>query len=145
MFFVLLLAIRFLSLLSLSLTVYLSSVRLSFSLFRLVLVWYWHRWQRLWKWYGIKDINKIKTFLKANKSLYRDIYCHRDIKCHIVISDFGHILINMTEVSEDSPSAGVIGVRQNLPRCVRVVLTEKPGQTKKPVNAWGKQWSVVFS
>ncbi len=33
------------------------------------------------KLYGIKDFNIIKTFLKEKKkSLYRDIYCNRDIK-----------------------------------------------------------------
>ncbi len=51
----------------------LSSVRLSFSLLRLVLVWYWHWWQGLWKLYGIKDFNIIKTFLKE-KNHYIVIY-----------------------------------------------------------------------
>ncbi len=69
-----------------SLTVYLCSVRLSYfflSLFRLVLVWYWHWWHGLWQLYGIKDFYIKKNLLKRKKSLYRDIYCYRDIKCFI--------------------------------------------------------------
>ncbi len=50
------------------------------SLFRLVLVWYWHWWQGLWKFYSIKDFNIIKTFLKEKKLLYHDIYRYRDIR-----------------------------------------------------------------
>ncbi len=64
------------------------------SLFRLVLVWYWHWWQGLWKLYGIKDFNIIKTFLKEKKSLYRDIYCYHDIKC--VISWYKNLVISPT-------------------------------------------------
>ncbi len=66
-------------------TDYLFSVSLSFflSLFRLVLVWYWHWWQGLWKFYSIKDFNIIKTF-KRKKLLYHDIYRYRDIKLVIL-------------------------------------------------------------
>ncbi len=74
----------------------LSLVRLSFffSLFRLVLVWYWHWWQGLWKLYGIKDFNIIQTFYKRKKSLYRDIYCYHDIK--FVISWYKILVISPT-------------------------------------------------
>ncbi len=34
------------------------------SLFRLVLVWYWHWWHGLWKFYDIKYFNIIKTHIK---------------------------------------------------------------------------------
>ncbi len=59
-----------------SLTVYLSSASLSFvvSLFRLVLVWYWHWWQGLWKFYGIKYFNIIKIFfLLLHSNIHSDI------------------------------------------------------------------------
>ncbi len=49
------------------------------SLFRLGLVWYWHWWQGLLKFYGIKDFNII-TFLQEKKTLYRYIYRYRDVK-----------------------------------------------------------------
>ncbi len=66
-----------------------------FSLLRLVLVWYWHWWQGLWKFYGIKDFNIIKTFVKKKKqSPYRDIYCYRDIK--FVISWYKILVISPT-------------------------------------------------
>ncbi len=68
----------------------------SLSLFMLVLVWYWHWWQVLWKLYGIKDFNIIKTFLKEKKSLYRDIYCYRDIK--FVISWYKILVILPTPI-----------------------------------------------
>ncbi len=63
------------------------------SLFRLVLVWYWHWWQGLWKFYSIKDFNII-TFLKEKKLLYHDIYRYRDIK--LVISWYKILVISPT-------------------------------------------------
>ncbi len=81
----------------------------SLSLFRLVIVWYWHWWQGLWKLYGIKDFNIMKTLLKEKIyigiyiyiyiyiSLYRDIYCYRDIK--FVISWYKILVISPTPTS----------------------------------------------
>ncbi len=61
----------------------------------IILVWYW--WQGLWKLYGIKDFNIIKSFLKEKKSLYRDIYCYRDIT--FVISWYKILVISPTPSS----------------------------------------------
>ncbi len=61
-----------------------SEVELFFlSLLKLVLVWYWHWWQGLWKLYGIKDFNIIKTFLKGKKQ-YIVIYIVIVIKFFVI-------------------------------------------------------------
>ncbi len=47
----------------------------------------------------MKDFNIIKTFLKEKKSLYRDIYCYRDIK--FVISWYKILVISPTPNDKD--------------------------------------------
>ncbi len=96
-FFVLLFAISFLSLFHHWLFIYLQWGWVIFSLFRLVLVWYWHWWQGLCKLYGIKDFNIIKTFLKEKQSIYCDICCYCDIK--FVITWYKILVISPTPTS----------------------------------------------
>ncbi len=64
------------------------------SLFRLVLVWYWHWWHGLWKFYDIKYFNIIKTFLKEKKTLYHDI--------KFVILWYKILVISPTPTSDDA-------------------------------------------
>ncbi len=58
-----------------------------------LLVWYWHWWQGLWKFYGIKD-HKKKNVKEKKKKTYRDIYCYHDIEW--VISWYKILVISPT-------------------------------------------------
>ncbi len=119
-------------------------MRLSFflSLFRLVLVWYWLWWQGLWKFYCIKNCNIIKTCLKEKKSLYRDIYCYRDIKC--VISWYKILVISPTPILEwpsQSPDPNPI---ENLWRKLKLSVAQRQPQNLKDLEkTCMEEWAKI--